>query len=68
MNFSFNYNKIMIYYLLSCVHQTYYIIDVYHVNIIFCLYPTLYLIISISYHSYQADPKSCLSRQLIISS
>jgi hypothetical protein len=50
------YDKILIFYLLSCDHQTHDMISVYPIHIISCLYPALYHIISISYHDHQTDP------------
>jgi len=50
------YLIIMISCLLSCVHQTHDMINVYHVLIISYLYPTLYHILPISYHDHQTNP------------
>jgi len=47
----------MISCLLSCVHQTYDRINVYHVLIISYLYPALYHIRLLSYHNHQTGPK-----------
>jgi len=48
----------MILCLLSCVYQTYDMIDVYPVYIISYHYPFSYHIISLSYHMHQTDSKS----------
>jgi len=44
--------------LLSCAHQTYDMINVYHVLIISYLYPVLYHILPLSYPDHQTDPKN----------
>jgi len=51
--FSFNYNDI----LFVIAHQTYYMINVYHVLIISYLYPVLYHILPLSYPDHQTGPK-----------
>ena len=48
----------MISCLLSCAHQTHDMINVYHVHIISCLYPTPYHILSFSYPDNQTGPMS----------
>jgi len=55
----------MILCLLSCVHQTCDMINVYPVNIISYHYPVLYHILSLSYHVHQTDPQSDHERDFI---